>query len=187
MFYHDGRHPLIYMYEPPMRREEYEAAVDELAGTPVEALMFCLGDWIRRVYNAFRISDDLRRWHRAGRIREILLRLRLINATERDRLRFRLNGRDLPGECLRKINQTYRMSAPRYRTGPAYWFVFRLDRALWPRKGRNRLEVTLLGRDPAVTSRLYLRDVELEIRYLMGKNFHRGQDPDLGPSEPSGI
>ena len=44
MFYHDGRHPLIYMYEPPMRREEYEAAVDELAGTPVEALMFCLGD-----------------------------------------------------------------------------------------------------------------------------------------------
>ena len=44
MFYHDGRHPLIYMYEPPMRKEEYEAAVDELAGTPVEALMFCLGD-----------------------------------------------------------------------------------------------------------------------------------------------
>ena len=44
MFYHDGRHPLIYMYEPPMQKEEYEAAVDELVGTPVEALMFCLGD-----------------------------------------------------------------------------------------------------------------------------------------------
>ena len=29
MFYHDGRHPLIYMYEPPMQRPEYEAAVDD--------------------------------------------------------------------------------------------------------------------------------------------------------------
>ena len=44
MFYHDGRHPLIYMYEPPMHKQQYEQAVDELAGTPVEALMFCLGD-----------------------------------------------------------------------------------------------------------------------------------------------
>ena len=44
MFYHDGRHPLIYMYEPPMQKEEYEAAVDELVGTPVDTLMFCLGD-----------------------------------------------------------------------------------------------------------------------------------------------
>ncbi|MYA79883.1 MAG: hypothetical protein F4X39_05070, partial [Acidobacteriia bacterium] len=44
LFYHDGRHPLIYMYEPPMQKEQYEAAVDELAGTPIEALMFCLGD-----------------------------------------------------------------------------------------------------------------------------------------------
>ena len=44
MFYSDGRHPLLYMYEPPMQREELESVVDELAGTPVEALMFCLGD-----------------------------------------------------------------------------------------------------------------------------------------------
>ena len=44
MFYHDGRHPLIYMYEPPIERVEYEAGVDELAGTPVEAIMLGLGD-----------------------------------------------------------------------------------------------------------------------------------------------
>ena len=44
MFYHDGRHPLIYMYEPPMKKEEYESAIDELAGTPVEAVIFCLGE-----------------------------------------------------------------------------------------------------------------------------------------------
>ena len=44
MFFRDGRHPLIYMYEPPMQKEEYESAVDELAGTPVQAIMFGLGD-----------------------------------------------------------------------------------------------------------------------------------------------
>ena len=44
LFEHDGRHPLIYMYEPPIQREELEAAVDELVGTPVEALMLTLGD-----------------------------------------------------------------------------------------------------------------------------------------------
>jgi hypothetical protein len=30
------------MYEPPMQKEEYESAVDELAGTPIDALMFCM-------------------------------------------------------------------------------------------------------------------------------------------------
>ena len=42
--YHDGRHPHIYRYEPPMHREEYLAMVDELAGTTVEAIAFCLGE-----------------------------------------------------------------------------------------------------------------------------------------------
>ena len=36
MFYHDGRHPLIYMYEPPIQKEEFAAAVDELVGTPID-------------------------------------------------------------------------------------------------------------------------------------------------------
>ena len=44
MFDHDGRHTLIYMYEPPIQREELEAAVDEVVGTPVETLMLMLGD-----------------------------------------------------------------------------------------------------------------------------------------------
>ena len=44
MYYHDGRHPHIYRYEPPMAPEEYIALVDELAGTTVEAIVFCLGE-----------------------------------------------------------------------------------------------------------------------------------------------
>jgi hypothetical protein len=83
---------------------------------------------------------------------------------------------------LRKINQMYRMSGPRNRSGPTYWFIFRLDRAYFPQRGENELEVTLLERDLDVLGDVSLRDVELELKYLMGRNFHRGYvDPDLGP------
>ena len=135
----------------------------------------------------FVVSDDLLRWDQVGRVHEVLLRVRIMNTTEGDRLSFRLNGTELPAHLLRRINQMYRMQAPRYRTGSGYWFVYRLDRAHWPHQGQNALEVTLLQRDPEVTPRIYIRDVELEIKYLMGKNFHRGADPDLGPREHSGM
>ena len=44
MFYHDGRHNHIYMYEPPMQKEEYENAITEVSGTTVEAVMFGLAE-----------------------------------------------------------------------------------------------------------------------------------------------
>tara|TARA_B100001123_G_scaffold322895_2_gene362385 strand:+ start:4057 stop:5757 length:1701 start_codon:yes stop_codon:yes gene_type:complete len=133
-----------------------------------------------------RISDDLPRWEKVGRVHEVLLRIRVANITELDRLTFRLNGKELPPASLRKINQMYRMSAPRYRTGSCYWYVYTLDGSNWPRKGLNEIEITLLRRDPEVVPDVLVRDVELQIQYLMGKHFHRGQDIDLGRYEPSG-
>ena len=130
-----------------------------------------------------RISDDLPRWDKVGRVHEVLLRLRISNVTELDHLTFQLNGQPLPDSLLRKLNQMYRMSAPRYRTDSAYWFIFKLDKAHWPHQGENTIEVALTQRDPGVTPKPFIRDVELETKYLMGKHFHRGQDVDLGPSE----
>jgi hypothetical protein len=133
-----------------------------------------------------RVSDDLERWSRVGRVHEVLLRIRVMNTTELDRLCFRLNGQDLPDSCLRRINEMYRMSAPRYRTGSGYWFVFRLNPDHWPVPGSNRVEITLLERDPEIIPQLLVRDVELETHYLKGRNFHRAfVDPDLGPYEHS--
>jgi hypothetical protein len=129
------------------------------------------------------ISDDLPRWDRVGRVHEVLLRFRVTSATELDRISFKLNGRELPGTLLRTINRMYMMAAPRYRVG-GYWFIYRLDSDHWPRKGHNTIEVTLNERDPDVTPQLELRDVELEVKYLMGKNFHRSfVDAELGPYE----
>ena len=76
----------------------------------------------------------------------------------------------------------FTLAGPRYRISRAYWYVFKLDQERWPVQGANTLEVTLRLRDPEAIPQIYLRDVELETRYLMGKNLHRGfLDPDMGP------
>ena len=127
------------------------------------------------------VSDDLPGWHEAGRVHEVLLRIGLAGNTELDRVLFRFNGSELPLDACRRINQMYRMHAPRHREGPTYWYVFRLDADAWPRRGDNTLEVTVLQRDAAVLATVSLRDVELEIKYLMGRSSPRGfVDPDLG-------
>ena len=129
------------------------------------------------------VSDDLPRWDAMGRVHEVLLRVRVVGYTEQDALAFAFNGKVLPSSALRQINRMYMMSAPRYRVG-GQWFIFRLDRDNWPLKGGNSLEISLLKRDPVVLTGINVRDVELEVKYLMGKNFHRGfVDPDLGQYE----
>lgn len=132
------------------------------------------------------ISDDLPRWDATGRVHEVILRFRFMRATEMDRICCKLNGRILPPELLRHINHVYMMSAPRFRAHSSYWFIFKLDQAHWPIHGDNTIELTLEYRDPEATPVLYIRDIELEIKYLRGKSSYRGPhntDPDLGPYE----
>ena len=130
------------------------------------------------------ISDDLPHWDEMGRVLEVLLRFRLTGNTELDRVGFKLNGKDLPSNSMRKINELYRMKGPNKGGGggSGYWYIFRLERDDWPVTGGNTLEVTLLERDPGVLPSVSVHFVELEVRYLMGRSFHRGLvDPDLGP------
>ena len=127
----------------------------------------------------FRISDDLARWGNVGRVHEVLLRMRLVNTTELDSIEFRLNGKSLPGSSLRKINEMYKMKGPGFRVS-GYWFIYQLDPEHWPKKGRNIVEVRVLKRDRDITPQLTLRNVELEVKYLLGKNLGRAADPDLG-------
>ena len=128
------------------------------------------------------VADNLPRWDRQARIHEVLFRIRLVNHTELDRVSVRLNGKVLPDFQLRKINHLYRMHAPRFRVNNSYWYIYRLDRDHWPKQGDNVIEVKLTRRDPDVTPSLQLRDVEMEIRYLLGRHYYRDEDPDLGPS-----
>ena len=99
---------------------------------------------------AFSVTDDLPRWQKVGRVHEVLLRLRVLNTTELDSLTFNLNGTPLPDSALRKLNEMYKMSAPRYRVF-GYWFIYKLNADQWPRQGRNSVSVTLVARDQDVT------------------------------------
>ena len=94
-----------------------------------------------------------------------------------------MNGNKLLDSSLRKINRMYVMSAPRYRrTG--YWYVFTLDKENWPVKGKNQITINMKKRDDGVIPLPKVLDVELEIKYLMGKNYHRDYvDVELGPYE----
>ncbi len=129
----------------------------------------------------FTISDDLPRWDSMGRVHEVLLRVRVVDSTEADRYAVKLNGVALPDSLRRTVNHFYGKGSPRQKTR-GYWYVFKLDREHWPVQGRNTVEVTLLQRDPDVMPTPYLRDVEIETKYLMGRNYYRGiADPDMGP------
>lgn len=115
-------------------------------------------------------------------------------ATELDRYRFVLNedtvlldvqdGEQVPHPAvhLRRINEMYTMSRPRYRPPGGYWFILRLlSPGSWPSQGSNSLAITLVSRDAHVLGEPGVRDVELETQYLKGRAFHRGMDRDLGP------
>lgn len=164
------------VYFIPTQNSRQEGATD---ARPLPAPMQ-VADPVRIV---FHVSDDLERWGDDGRVHEVILRCCVLNVSELDGVDFTFNGQAMPVDRLRRINQMYRMRAPRYRVNCAYWYVFKLDRPFWPRTGSNTLEVTLRQRDPHLTPTVELRDVELQIDYLMGRSFHRGLDPDLGPSE----
>lgn len=141
------------------------------------------------------ITDDLPRWDQVGRLHGVILRMRVVNATELDRYKFKLNDKDLPDRLLRVIDTSYGKGTPRYRT-KGYWFIFKLDKEHHPVHGTNILEATLTEEDsdfaqdarPGALSTVaernnvrYLRDVELEIKYLMGKHYYSGVvDTDLG-------
>lgn len=149
-------------------------------GTPSSQLPRTLEEGKPETFT-FTISDDLPRWGAAGRVHEVVLRVMATWISEIDRLTFKLNDRLLPDNLLRKINQMYRIRSPRHRLF-GYWFVFKLDGDHWPLEGENTLEITLDTRDIVLTGDPVVRDIELEIKYLMGKSFHRGfVDQDLGP------
>lgn len=130
----------------------------------------------------FRISDELPRWAETGRVHQVLLRIRMSNATELDRIVFRLNGKTLPDSRLRKINEMFKLKIPRFFQF-GYWYVYKLDADHWPVRGLNRLEVELKQRDPEVTPRIAVSNLELEIKYLLGKNMRRDSETDLGERE----
>ena len=61
------------------------------------------------------ISEDLARWNWIGRMHEVLLRFCVASHGVGPRLRFNLNGVEMPDALRLAINSMYMMAAPRFR------------------------------------------------------------------------
>ena len=83
---------------------------------------------------------------------------------------------------MRKINEMFKLKIPRFFQF-GYWYVYKLDPDHWPVRGLNRLEVELKQRDPEVTPQIAVSNLELEIKYLLGRNMRRDSETDLGERE----
>lgn len=104
----------------------------------------------------FAIADEVGTLEGGGPV--VTLRLGLSDLVAADRLALRLNGQSLAGERARR--------RPLRQVDPygGQWLEIDLERVR-PVPGRNRIEVTLLGRPVDLVSALTLEDVELTVQY----------------------
>ena len=102
------------------------------------------------------------------------LRVRLSNYQPHyDQVRIELNGKELPDSILQKVDMTYRLIRGG-AVGPyGYAFDYYLGPDQFPKKGKNRVKVTLLKRDPGISLKLSLYDVDCFIEYRLHRHFER--------------
>lgn len=178
-------HPDIMDYKDkyyflPKRQSKYPGSTEQSLPLPRKL------EIAKPINFAMSIADNLEKWHAEQRIHDVLLRIRIASTTELDVIEFKLNDKLLPSSISRKINHMYLMSGPRYRDS-GYWFIFHLTHEFWPVKGSNTITVTLIEKDSEISKQIHptIKDIELETKYLMGKNFHREfSDPELGAWVP---
>jgi len=125
---------------------------------------------------SFRVADDLQHWRRLGRVKSVVLRVRFREILpDYDRVEVHLNEQELPDSILEKVDMTYRLvdqqSSAHSITPYGYAYDFHLDPARYPRRGRNRLRVKLLRRDPDIAGRLALVRVDCRIQYRRHRHF----------------
>ena len=123
---------------------------------------------------SFSLADDLPHWHALGRVKSVKLRVRFANYQPHyDQVRIELNGRELPDSILEKVDMTYRL----LRVGAAgpygYAFDYHLGPDLFPKQGSNSVKVALLKRDPDISLKLSVYDVDCFIEYRLHRHFER--------------
>ena len=120
----------------------------------------------------FKLADNLSHWENLGRVESVILRVRFTNFQPHyDKIKIKLNGQELPESILKKVDMTYRL----LRMGPVnpygYAFDYHLTPDYFPKQGLNQVTVVLLKRDPNVTFKMDLYDVDCSIKYRLHRHF----------------
>ena len=88
-----------------------------------------------------------------------------------DKLAIRLNGRNLPDSIRNDIDLHFRVLENMVVSPYGYILEYHLSPDHFPKKGTNQVEVTLLKRDPRISSSIDVLDVDCHIDYRHHQNF----------------
>jgi hypothetical protein len=121
-----------------------------------------------------RVADELAQWHKLGRVKAVLLRVRFTNfQPSADEVKIELNGRPLPDSGLEKSDLTYRLWQMGAINPYGYVFDYRLRPEDFPKQGRNVVKVTLVKRDAKLKLPFDVYDIDLSIRYRLHRHFEQ--------------
>ena len=163
---------LTEMGDPDLIAEESKRYVLRRRTTESEEAGYSAGltvdipkaDPAKRYPIPFYIGDDVE--GSSDRIRQVQLRIRLMNVVLADRFTILLNGKSLAGEtCLRSFGRFWlSRPGPHLHDPRGHWLEFHLKDVL-PHKGQNVLEISLDSRPEGLIGGVTVEDVEVFVEY----------------------
>ena len=125
---------------------------------------------------SFPVADRLHHWHKLGRVKSVVPRVRFSNLIpDYDQIKVTFNDQVLPESILQKLDMTYRILgnvSTSHSIGPyGYAFDYHLGPEHFPKQGRNTVDVELLKRDPDVTFSISVLEVDCKIEYRHHRHF----------------
>ena len=148
------------------------SAAPETAGT--SSPLPCLLSEGNPVTVSLRVADDLESWSALGRIKLVLLRIRLTNLdASLNEVKVELNDRLLPNLILQLNDLTYRIIKGTAVSPFGYIFEYALTPEYYPRQGHNAVRVTLVRKDPNIEVPFEVCDIGCLIDYRLHRNFEQ--------------
>jgi hypothetical protein len=118
------------------------------------------------------ISDDLVRWQALERVAAVRLRVRFGNIEPSlNKVRVELNGQPLPESILRKVDLHFRVLKMGAVNPYGYVYEYLLTPEYYPKRGHNRIKVTLVQRDPKLKLPFEVYDLDCSIKYRLHRHF----------------
>jgi hypothetical protein len=136
------------------------------------------------------IDDDFESARDEDLLSSLILRLRVVEMTSRDRIDVRVNGQSIPLDRMkirgsqwegRRANFPGAYPAPPWRanaSGAYLWILCDVSHRPRARRGPNEIEVILVEKNPEVVAPLELYNVEIDVRYRRAEkegNYQLGQ------------
>ena len=123
------------------------------------------------------VDDDLEAAQANDILESLTLRLRVMELTRHDKISIKVNGRDIPAECLRtrgsrwdhrQVAIPYAYAQPPWSedtSGSYRWIFCDLSRDDYLHSGPNQVEVFLTEKNPDVLAPPLLYNVEVDVKY----------------------